>query len=110
MVTQADVDHITREVFRYMNSHPGIMMSFDNGFIKDGETFKKVFWVAVGKEPWPWEMLATRAETQSSTPQEAFEKATALSVSRLTPLGADPAISGQNEGQAVAAGLLKPSR
>ena len=59
-----------------MNSHPGVVVSFDNEFVKvGGETFKKVFWVSVGKEPWPWEMLAVRAETQSDTPQEAFDKA-----------------------------------
>lgn len=83
MVTEADVNHITREVFRYMNSHPGIVVSFDNGFVKAGETFKKVFWVVVGKEPWPFEIVVTREETQANTPQEAFDNAVALAVSRL---------------------------
>ena len=49
--------------------------------------------IAIGREPWPWEMLVTSEETLSDTPQEAYEKAMNLIAIRLTPHQPDAAIT-----------------
>jgi len=78
MITKREYEHVWRECRREENSSTGLSVCFDNAFIKDGDGFRKVFWVEIGQEPWPWKMLASREETQSATPQEAFDKAIAL--------------------------------
>ena len=78
MITQQEYKQVDRECQRYRNLHPGLVVSFSNTFIKVDDAFRKVFWVDIGEEPWPFKMLVTRKETQSFAPQEAFDKAMAI--------------------------------
>ena len=77
-VTPAEYERVLQEFHAYDTAHPELMVSFSNGGIKSGTEYHKVFWIVIGLNPYPFEILVTRAETQSCTPREALEKAMAL--------------------------------
>lgn len=87
MVEQQEYDRIWRATSDYQNAHPGVMVSFDNGPKRitvheaDGTTcvtYRKVFWISIGFEPYPYRLVATRKQTEDYSPQAAWDKALAL--------------------------------